>query len=274
MQHNAHVHGPAQGQAHTCTVIFLHGRDSGAREFADELFESEASSGLAAAHTEQDRTLRGLLPTVRWVFPAAAMLHSQRFDAELCQWFDMWSVEDPEAESEIQRSGLQDSIKRVLALLETEEKLVPRNRIFLCGISQGFATALSLLFCDGRGGFAGLIGLCSWLPFSSVAEATIEGHKSETSLFSTLQDLYCFGQDVAVARPLPDRMLTTPVFLGHALDDAVVPVANGRRMKNVLSALGLDVEWHEYADGGHWVNEPQGVDDMLVFIKANCKQVA
>ncbi|KAK0661592.1 hypothetical protein QBC41DRAFT_235826 [Cercophora samala] len=29
----------------------------------------------------------------------------------------------------------------------------------------------------------------------------------------------------------------------------------------------LDVEWHEYDDGGHWINEPQGVDDFVAFLR-------
>lgn len=189
MESNTHICGPAQGQPHTHTIIFLHGRDSVAHEFADELFESEGS--IDSAPPEQDRTLPGLLPTVRWVFPTAPLIHSQRFDTSMSQWFDMWAVEDPEVKSELQRDGLHRSIKSVLAIAEAEMQLVPKNRIFLCGISQGFATALPLLLAEGQGGFAGLIGLCSWLPFSSEVEAKISECISEAPLFSFLQALYC-----------------------------------------------------------------------------------
>lgn len=266
MGSNAHICGPAPSQSHTHTIIFLHGRDSDAREFADELFESEASADPAAP--EQDRTLLGLLPTVRWVFPTAPLLHSQRFNNAMSQWFDMWAVEDPEVQSELQRSGLHQSIHAVLAIIEAEIKLVPKNRIFLCGISQGFATALSLLLAEGQGGFAGLIGLCSWLPFSSKVEAKMSECTSETPLFSSLQELHC--SEHSMRTPFPSQLKATPVFLGHAQDDAVVPLKNGQRMKNALSRLKFEnVEWHEYEDGGHWINEPQGVDDIITFIKSN-----
>lgn len=266
MEPNTHICGPAQGQPHTHTIIFLHGRDSNAHGFADELFESEGSTDSAAP--EQDRTLPGLLPTVRWVFPAAPLMQSQRFDCAMSQWFDMWAVEDPEVKSELQRNGLHRSTHAVLAIVEAETKLVPKNRIFLCGISQGFATAISLLLSEGQGGFAGLIGLCSWLPFSSEVEAKISECTSETPLFSSLQALYCSKNPLKTA--LSSRLKATPILLGHALDDAVVPLENAQRMKNALSLLEFKkVDWHVYEDGGHWINEPQGVDDIIAFIKEN-----
>ncbi|EJP68898.1 phospholipase/Carboxylesterase [Beauveria bassiana ARSEF 2860] len=274
---STYIHGPAKGHTHAYTVIFLHGRDSNAQEFAEELFESEASTGSTSqpgrsdSATPPDRTLPGLLPAVRWVFPAAPILHSQRFDTDLSQWFDMWAVEDPGLRSEIQRSGLHRSVQTVLAIIDDEEKLISRGKIFLCGISQGFATALSVLFAQGQGGFAGVIGLCSWLPFSSQVEAAITKHNSEASLFSAVQGLYRPETETFIAEPLPSQIKDTPVLLEHASDDDVVPIANGQRMKNVLTALGLNVKWHEYKDGGHWVNEPQGVDDIVAFIRANLK---
>ncbi|EGX93557.1 Phospholipase/carboxylesterase [Cordyceps militaris CM01] len=264
-----HVRGPTQDHTHTCTVIFLHGRDSEAKQFADELFESEASVDLAAAANCHDRTLPGMLGTVRWVFPAAPLLRSQRFGESLSQWFDMWSVEEPEMKSELQRDDLVHSIQRVLAVIEEEEKLVPRNKIFLCGISQGFATAISLLLAEGQGGFAGLIGLCSWLPFSSQIEAKMTEHPPNASIFTCLQTLYRSEENQSILDAVPNKIRATPVLLGHAADDAVVPMENARRMNQILSALGLNVEWHEYEDGGHWINEPQGVDDIVSFIQAN-----
>lgn len=260
MEPSTYFHGPAQGQPHTHTIIFLHGRDSNAREFAAELFESEASPSAA----DDDRTLPAQLPTALWVFPSAALLPSKRFGTELSQWFDMWDVADPEARSDIQQVGLQHSIQAVLAVIEEEEKPVPRNRIFLCGISQGFATAISLLLAEGQGGFAGLIGLCSWLPFSSQIEETLKAGSEDELLFTSLQQLYSSSGE-GDARPRALR--ETPIFLAHATDDEVVPIGNGKRMKDLLLRLGFGVEWHEYEDGGHWVHEPQGVDDILGFVR-------
>lgn len=225
--------------AHTQTVIFLHGRDSNCREFADEIFESEASE---PAH--QPRTLLGLFPGIRWVFPSAPTLQSERFGTDMSQWFDMWSVENPGERPELQHPGLHQSVEKILGVIKEEEVLVPRERIFLAGISQGFATAIAVLFAVGPKKFAGLIGLCSWMP---AALRTDDFQSSEDTL------------DGKSSR-------STPVFLGHSIDDEIVPIKNGRDLRDTLKSLRFQVEWREYEDGGHWVNEPQGVDDIARFI--------
>lgn len=58
--------------------------------------------------------------------------------------------------------------------------------------------------------------------------------------------------------------------MAHSQDDEVVPVANGRLLRDQLAArpLSARVEWHEYETGGHWVNEPEGVEDLIRFIRA------
>lgn len=225
-------------RSHTHTVIFLHGRDSHAAEFARELFESEASG------TGPRRTLPDLLPCVRWVFPDAPTLRSARFGAEMRQWFDVWSVEEPAERPELQGPGLRQSVRRLEDLVREESHRVPRANIFLGGISQGFATVLATCLsggpCGGGGGLAGLVGLCSWMP-----EVCREWSRE------------------------PHAMGDTPVFLGHSVDDDVVPVELGRQLRDGLLARKFSVEWREYADGGHWVNEPQGVDDIVRFIKAH-----
>lgn len=267
MESSPQIHDPRGERTHT--VIFLHGRDSNAYEFAQELFESEIS--IDKAVPERDRTLPALFPTVRWVFPSAPLLHSERFDTPMSQWFDMWAVEDPEKKSGLQAKGLQESIRFLLKMIEKEEKLLPRNKIFLCGISQGFATALALFLGEGRGGFAGLIGLCSWLPFSSQVEEAIRENKNHLPLYSSLKELYYpeSKEPLIKSEPTVAGLRATPLFLGHALDDNVVPLANGQRMKNDLSELGLHVEWNIYEDGGHWISEPEGMDDIVAFMSAN-----
>lgn len=246
-----HIVNPLDGHPHTHTIIFLHGRDSTNTEFASELFESEASE--PAGHP---RTLRDLLPTVRWVFPCAPMLRSTRFDTDMSQWFDMWSVEDPAAEGHIQHEGLRGSAAAVLEVVRAEEEALVqggrgpgRRGIFLAGISQGFATVVAasvLAAAEGQAGFAGMVGLSSWMPL---------GGRDE--LVRVLA-----GDGAAV----PGAKSDTPVFLSHSKDDEIVPVQNGRVLRDILKEYH-DVEWHEYEDGGHWVNEPQGVDDIADFLK-------
>ncbi|OTA95644.1 hypothetical protein M434DRAFT_197066 [Hypoxylon sp. CO27-5] len=243
MSTKVHVVGPQEGHNHTHTVIFLHGKGSDSEEFASEFFESEASEPV-----DQPRTLLDLFPTIRWVFPSAPLTHSQRFDCTESQWFDMWSVENPNEKPELQTNGLNQSIKQVLDVVEQEAALVPCENIFLGGISQGFATAYSAYVLN-RKSYAGLVGLCSWAPSAALAMMR-EGQKTS--------DITGQGK-----RP-------THVFLGHSSNDDIVPVEEGRNLYDTLKQCKETVvEFHEYEDGGHWINEPQGVDDMVAFLYNN-----
>jgi hypothetical protein len=49
-----------QGDKHTHTVIFLHGREDCGTWFAQDFFEPKSSDG---------RTLAEIFPSIRWVFP-------------------------------------------------------------------------------------------------------------------------------------------------------------------------------------------------------------
>jgi dipeptidyl aminopeptidase/acylaminoacyl peptidase len=50
-----------------------------------------------------------------------------------------------------------------------------------------------------------------------------------------------------------------PILLQHSQDDDVIAIDNGMRMRDMLRGLQRNVDWHEYKDGGHWINEPHGV---------------
>lgn len=278
-----HTVGPSEGYKHTHTIIFLHGRDSSPLEFAEELFESE-TSGPA----DQPRSLRALLPTVKWVFPAAPILPSTRFGVDMSQWFDMWSVEDhaeegaeqrqrqqQEAEQQQQQQvphesgigALRASAAAILDVVREEERCVSPGRIFLAGISQGFAVvAAAFLADDGlRARLAGLVGLCSWMPRDLRMAA--EGGQEEllTSSSMVRRD----GTDVPNVPLSSTAARPTPVLLCHSSDDDIVAITHGRRLRDILTRLPryVEVEWHEYGDGGHWINEPRGVDDMVDFLK-------
>ncbi|KAF0323855.1 phospholipase carboxylesterase [Colletotrichum asianum] len=232
--------------AHTHTVVFLHGRDSICNEFADELFESEASEPA-----NQPRTLPDLLPSIRWVFPGAAVTFSERFGTNMSQWFDVWSLENPEEQADIQKAGLRRSVEFVVNLIESESNLVPMEKIFLCGISQGFVTSVAaLLSTSTLGSLGGLIGWCSWMPPAVIIEELAEKRSPYHQ------------KSVAPS-------INPPIFLAHAVDDEVIDISLGRQLRRTLGSFCKTVEWHEYDSGGHWVNEPQGVDDMVSFLRLN-----
>ncbi|KAL7946922.1 Alpha/Beta hydrolase protein [Trichoderma barbatum] len=255
------VTGPAAGHSHTHTIILLHGRDSEAQEFASEFFECEATG------PEIDRTLPNLFPTVRWVFPQAKFLRSERFSTKMSQWFDMWSVEEQQERIELQIPGLQSSIHLLTELIKKEELLVPRKMIFLGGISQGFATVLAAFFADGAGGFAGLCGFCSWLPLANQIASEMEIFNGDTrQQLVAMQRLYLLDDKKRVTLSL-QQVVSTPILLEHCDDDEIINVQSGWKMRDLLGQLGLSIEFHEYKDGGHWLNEPQGVDDFVEFIR-------
>lgn len=135
-------------------MIFLHGRDSTAEQFAEEFLESQASDG---------RFLTQIFSHVRWVFPKSKVRPSARFGEELSQWSDMWSTEYPHAEKHTQQDGLRESVTFIRQLIEVESELVPTFHIILCGISQGCATALLTLLFSGQT-LGGFVGLCGWMP--------------------------------------------------------------------------------------------------------------
>jgi predicted esterase len=266
MAANDKIHIIAPTIKHTYTFILLYGRDSNATEFATDFFESQASNGL---------TFPEIFPNYKWVLPTSALRTSARFETKMSQWFDMWSVEEPEERKETQVQGLKESIAFIMDVIQEEVRFVPMKRIILGGISQGCATAIYALMAT-RVQIGGFIGLCSWLPFQQEINDIATGSvKSKESAIDQLQVL--FGNPTHESDServnLMSRLksaLETPIFLSHSKDDEVVPVENGEKLYQGLRALGAGVSWRKYEDGCHWVNEPQGVDDIVAFLSEKC----
>ncbi|OQO03933.1 hypothetical protein B0A48_10575 [Cryoendolithus antarcticus] len=214
---------------HTHTIIFLHGRDSTAREFASELFESQATDGW---------TLPEALPGIKWVFPTAEMMPPKRFGGEMSQWFDMHTTEDPhelEAEQDMSASN-----KRIQDIIATEAAIVGAGKVVLGGISQGCAVAIHALLA-GNIRLGGFIGVSSWLPRPNNVSCELTAG-------------------------LHDQAAKTPVLLCHSKDDETIEIRFGKELNDTLVAGGMQVQWCAYPDGGHWINEPQGVDDIVAFV--------
>jgi predicted esterase len=261
-QGNRYVVPPRE--THTHTVIFLHGRESTASEFAAELLESQASDS---------RVLLEIFPTIKWVFPNSGTRTSARYNIKELQWFDMWDVKNPQERKDLQMDGLRESIAFILDLVRTETAFVPPERIILGGISQGCATAIHALLYGGirLGGF---IGLSSWLPFQNDITEKAQYCASDSKLLQRIRGLFKTSSTKAIIpqslrESFPDSELAfkTPVFLSYSKDDEVVPFVNGDMFCWGLEEdLGFDVDCNVYEHGGHWINEPQGVDDMIAFL--------
>ena len=255
MEQNPHTiqHSAA---THSHTVIFLHGRDSTATEFASEIFESQGSD---------DKTLLEALPSFKWVFPSSRVCESVRFGTSMSQWFDMWSVEKPQEQFEMQKQGLRESVTEVLDLINNEINVISPEQIILAGISQGCATAIHVLFNSGHR-FGGFIGLSGWLPCVRQIEDICRAQSEAVERIRYIKAIPGRNREVSAASGI-EACLETPVFLGHCKDVEVVPYVNGEALCKGLQDLGMQVEWHAYEDGGHWLNEPEGLDDLVEFLK-------
>ncbi|KAI1420893.1 phospholipase/carboxylesterase family protein [Xylaria sp. FL1777] len=234
--------GPAPGQAHTHTVVFLHGRGDNARNF---------SAGLECWHDSRNRTLANAFPSFRWVLPQAPMRKPTSGPETWPQWFNVWNVRDFADNEGLQAVGLKEVIPVLRTILADEAgRLEGRwDRVVLAGFSMGGATSAHLLFnlTEPLGAFMGFSARC---PFAG---------RSLTQIREVL------GLENV---PNDDRVLrNTPVLLEHCINDPLVLIQNGRRLRDTLLEFGCQVEWKEYPDGGHWLHSPAGMDDAVEFLE-------
>jgi phospholipase/carboxylesterase len=152
---------------------------------------------------------------VRFVFPHAPVIpvtinNGYRMRA----WYDILGMELVLREDE---SGLRLSLGAVEELLAREKKRgIPAGRIVLAGFSQGAAMSL-LTGLRHKERLAGIAGLSGYLPLA---------------------------QSTATERS--DANALTPIFMGHGQHDNVVDIQRGKTSREVLRALGYEVQWHEY----------------------------
>jgi lysophospholipase-2 len=184
----------------------------------------------------------------------------------------MWSVEHPSEQEEIQKEGLRESVSAILELIHQEAKIVPLERIFLGGISQGCATAILALLCGGMR-LGGFVGLCSWMPFRAGAmDIARDSKRGQSNSFASKRLRELLDVNTQESEGDDKNPLETPIFLSHSVNDEVVPVQNGRLLRDCLETLGMKVTWKEYEDGGHWIYEPEdenirnGIDDIKEFV--------
>jgi predicted esterase len=243
---------------HTFTVIFLHGRGDTARSFATSLRNWIGSSS-------EFQSLFDALPEAKWVIPSSGMRPAVTFGGRLTpQWFDRFSSQDFHLKPEINIPGLRESVTAVLRLIRKEAAALNGrwDRIVLAGISQGGAVATHTLLN---------IGL--W-EFDPAPDAKLRlGAVVEVASAMAFPDLSL--QDTRAVLGLPDSpsaseddiVRNTPVLLQHNLNDHLVSLAEGRRLKDNLTRFGAAVESREYPDGGHWFCSPEGLDDCVEFLK-------
>ncbi|EAW19605.1 alpha/beta hydrolase [Aspergillus fischeri NRRL 181] len=162
------VIAPLRDDQHTHTIILLHGRGSNSERFGHVFIES---TGIAKR-----------LPTTKFIFPTARKRRSTVLKRiPINQWFDNYSLKNPNTRTELQIDGLQESSEFLRKLIVEEAKLLSNDpavgdgysRVVIGGLSQGCAASVFCLL----GGFpsasedgdsrrlGGYIGMSGWLPF-------------------------------------------------------------------------------------------------------------
>jgi phospholipase/carboxylesterase len=152
---------------------------------------------------------------VRFIFPHAPIRPiTVNGGMHMRGWYDISSME---IDREQDREGIEQSEQLLRSLIAQEtDRGIPAGNIFLAGFSQGGAVALHTgLRYEQR--LAGILALSTYLPLSDSFE---DGRSAA-------------NQD-------------TPVFMAHGLFDPVVPLQLGQRSRDLLSAAGYSVQWHEY----------------------------
>ena len=69
-------------------------------------------------------------------------------------------------------------------------------------------------------------------------------HKERLAGIAGLSGYLPLAQSTATERS--DANALTPIFMGHGQHDTVVDIERGKTSREVLRALGYEVEWHEY----------------------------
>ncbi|KAL4795024.1 Alpha/Beta hydrolase protein [Aspergillus venezuelensis] len=152
---------PLDPTKHTHTIILLHGRGSNSEKFGQEFLSSTR--------------IAQRLPTTKFIFPTASKRRSTMLKrTPINQWFDNYSLEDPNTMTELQLDGLRETGAFLRKLVEEEAGILSGleetnedgySRVIIGGLSQGCAASV---FCLLGGAFAkalgGFIGMSGWLP--------------------------------------------------------------------------------------------------------------
>lgn len=247
---------------HTHSIILLHGRGSDGEEFADDLMAALLSSGASFKEYFRNR-----LPSVKWIFPNAISTYNQQFQENMTQWFEAPSLTDTDAQEYRQVPGLRAAVKHIHTIIDAEIQAgITPDQILLGGISQGFATAAHVMLSSAHR-FAGFLGMSGWLPLRKPLSACyLPRRQASTQIPENVRKMYSVTYDIPATTSC--ETLKTPVLITHSKDDDVIASELGRVAGTTLHGLGMQVEQIEYEEGGHWIAEPQGLDDVREFVEA------
>jgi phospholipase/carboxylesterase len=162
----------------------------------------------------QELDLQAVGP-VRFVFPNAPIMPvTINGGYKMPAWYDIRGADLVDREDEKGLRASQASLEELLAI--EKQRGIASNRIVVAGFSQGCAMALMTGLRHSER-LAGIIGMSGYLPLAATTAA--ERH---------------------------DGNALTPIFMAHGLRDAVVPIGRATASREALTALGYQVDWHQY----------------------------
>lgn len=166
------------------------------------------------------------LPQLGWCFAQAPVPYYGGWS-----WFDIYADHSIDL---AQQHESRDELARLVDHLLTTLK-IPSERLFVMGFSQGCLMMLDLgLRADRR--YAGLVGISGFL--------------------TNLDDYpAAFGKAVKQQH----------LLLTHGHFDSVLPIAATRRVKDRLLALGVPLDWREYAKD-HSLDPHRELGDLRSFL--------
>ncbi|KAK5987745.1 Acyl-protein thioesterase 2-like protein [Cladobotryum mycophilum] len=265
---------------HTSTIIFLHGRGSNAKKFAEPLLSTPVTGHL---------TFRDALPHTKFIFPTAPLMRATKYRRSIIhQWYDGTGDWEPEV-----RGNMRQSVEYIHGILQREIQLLRNSKsVVLAGISQGCAMSLTSMLLWNGSPLGAVIGICGFMPLNDHLTEILDGrHYNETGE----DDDIVFGSEsesdgdvgkdknntptplqMAVAElreevelphtlQLPLSFLSTPIFIGHGTEDSNVEYYHGQRAAELLAKMGLPVELHTYDGLGHWYSQEM-LGHILVFL--------
>lgn len=277
---------------HKTTMIILHGRGSTAEKFAEPLLNHMVSSDdtkpVITAELFQEtsitttKTFHEHFPNTKFVFPTAPLRRAVVFKRSLThQWFDNWSLTEPELKQHLQAQGLRETSSYLHKLLKDEIKIIGAKNVILMGLSQGCAASLiAMLLWQGEH-IGAVVGMCGYIPFRKGMHDSLEdpnSHDSDSMVGSDddREDLFERGDEEPASGSRFERAVqwlheelgisqdgsetgqwfsplqSIPVFMGHGKEDEKVPCELGRSAADFLENIDVNVNWQEYAGLGHW----------------------
>ncbi|KAF2869239.1 Alpha/Beta hydrolase protein [Massariosphaeria phaeospora] len=285
-------------QTHKTTLIILHGRGSTAHKFAEPLLAhpvshlTTATTPTPSSSAQPLASFRDHFPNTKFVFPTAPLRRALVFKRSLIhQWFDNWSLTQPELKQHLQVAGLRETSAFIHDMVRKEMEIVGAGNVVLMGLSQGCAASIvATLLWEGEA-FGALVGMCGYLPFrkgmhdcvddagdgekDSSGEAGDDGEdmferddedsgggtKFERAVAWLREELQASKHGGEIA-----PMQSISVFMGHGTDDDKVPCEIGRSAAEFLGGIDVKVDWKEFEGLGHWYSEDM-LRDVVQFLK-------